>query len=67
MTLNRPTNENDSLYEIDFTPKGTNEKTTLRVFAKNRLDASNYLILNRIWGKQHEIRLVDSYEILKKH
>ena len=26
-------------------------------WAKNRLDASNYMILNHIWGKQHEIRV----------
>lgn len=30
---------------------------TVKVWAKNRLDASNYLILNHIWGKQHEIRV----------
>lgn len=45
-----------SLYEIDFTPKGTKEQLIIQVWAKNRLDASNYLILNKIWGKQHSIQ-----------
>ena len=55
MALNTKT-EGTQLFEIDFTPKGTKERTTVSVYAKNRLDASNYLILNHIWGKQHEIR-----------
>ncbi|NBI93242.1 hypothetical protein D3Z45_22415, partial [Lachnospiraceae bacterium] len=41
------------LFEIDYTPKGTKEMKTVKVWAKNRLDASNYMILNHIWGKQH--------------
>ena len=45
------------LFEIDYTPKGTKEMKTVKVWAKNRLDASNYMILNHIWGKQHEIRV----------
>lgn len=49
--------EGATLFEIDFTPKGTKEMKTAKVWAKNRLDASNYMILNRIWGKQHEIRV----------
>lgn len=52
------------LYEIDFTPKGTKERTTLYVYAKNRLDAGNFLILKKIWGKQHEIK-VHSTNLLK--
>lgn len=43
------------LYAIEFTPKGSKATTTVFVWAVNRLDASNYLILNRIWGKQHKI------------
>jgi len=45
------------LFEIDYTPKGTKEMKTVKVWARNRLDASNYMILNHIWGKQHEIRV----------
>lgn len=45
----------DKLYEIEFTPKGKTEKTALHVWAKNKLAASNYLILNKIWGTQHQI------------
>lgn len=56
MALNTKT-EGTQLFEIDFTPKGAKEKKTVSVYAKNRLDASNYLILNHIWGKQHEIRV----------
>ena len=48
--------EGATLFEIDYTPKGTTEMKTVKVWAKNRLDASNYMILNHIWGKQHEIR-----------
>lgn len=55
MTLNSKF-EGASLYEIDFTPKGTHNRQTLYVYARNRLDASNYLILNHIWGNQHSIR-----------
>ena len=50
--LNKKT-EGTKLFEIVFTPKGSKEKTSLFVYAKNRLDASNYLILNHIYGKQH--------------
>ena len=49
--------EGATLYEIDYTPKGTKTMKTVSVWAKNRLDASNYMILNHIWGKQHEIRV----------
>lgn len=45
------------LYEIDIILKGQKEITTLQVRAKNRLDASNTLILNKIYGKQKEIRI----------
>lgn len=44
------------LYEIDFTPKGTRNRKTLYVWARSQLDASNFLILNGIWGTQHAIR-----------
>ena len=56
MILNHKTNGTD-LYIIDFTPKGTNDRQEVGVYAKNRLDASNYLILNHIWGKQHSVRI----------
>lgn len=46
----------DTLFEIDFTPKGTASRQLLHVWAKNRLAASNYLILNHIFGTQHSIR-----------
>lgn len=49
--------EGAMLFEIDFTPKGTKEMKTVKVWAKNRLDASNYMILNHLWGRQHEIRV----------
>ena len=49
--------EGATLFEIDYTPKGTKEMKTVKVWAGNRLDASNYMILNHIWGKQHEIRV----------
>ena len=52
--------EGATLFEIDYTPKGTKTMKTMKtvkVWAKNRLDASNYMILNHIWGKQHEIRV----------
>ena len=45
----------DSLLEIEFTPKGKKETVSLYVYAKDKLEASNYLILNHIWGKQNRI------------
>lgn len=63
MALNTRT-AGTELYEIDFTPKGTKEKINVYVYAKNRLDAHNYLILNKIWGKQHAIR-IHSTNLLK--
>lgn len=45
------------LHEVVFTPKGEKEMISVYVYAKNRLDASNWLILNHIWGKQHEVRI----------
>lgn len=55
-TLNAKT-PGTNLYEIVFTPKGTKQTTLVYVYAKNRLDASNFLIANQIWGKQHAINL----------
>lgn len=49
--------EGATLFEIDYTPKGTKTRKTVCVWAKNRLDDSNYMILKHIWGKQHEIRV----------
>ena len=56
MTLNQKQG-NQQLYEIEITLKGTKEKTYLHVYADHNLDASNYLIKNKIWGKQHSIRV----------
>ena len=56
MILNQKTAGTD-LYEIEFTPKGKAKKTNLYVYAKNRLDAGNYLILNHIYGTQHSIKI----------
>lgn len=56
----------DDLYEILFTPKGEAEPITVYVYARNRLQASNTLILERIWGRQHEIRLHTSAAFLDK-
>ena len=69
-TLNRKS-EGDFLFEIDFTPKGQKKMQTVYVYAKNQLDAHNYLILNGIWGMQHEIRyhssnLLDARENRKR-
>ena len=55
MALNTKT-EGTKLYEIEITRKGQKEREWLSVYAKNRLDASNFLILNKIYGKQHIIR-----------
>ena len=49
--------EGATLFEIDYTPKGTKAMKTVKVWARNRLDASNHMILSHIWGKQHEIRV----------
>ena len=54
----------DDLYEVLFTPKGEAEPITVYVYARNRLQASNTLILERIWGRQHEIRLHTSAHFL---
>ncbi len=54
MTLNKKTNGTE-LYKVTYTPKGTTERRTVGIYAKNRLDASNYLILNKMFGKQHSI------------
>ena len=55
--------EGAKLFEIDYTPKGTRTIKTVKVWARNRLDASNYMILNHIWGKQCEIRISEGNEI----
>lgn len=55
MILNEKT-AGTELYEIEITRKGKKEREWLCVYAKNRLDASNFLILNKIYGKQHTIR-----------
>lgn len=58
-TLNQKA-KGEILFEIDFTPKGKKSMETVYVYAKDKLGASNYLILNRIFGKQHEIRVHSS-------
>ncbi len=55
--LNQKT-KGTELIEIEFIPKGTKKTIRLLVYAKNRLDASNYLILNGIYGKQVSISYV---------
>ena len=47
--------EGAMLFEIDFTPKGTKEMKTVKVWAKNRLDASNYMIIKHLWVSHHDI------------
>lgn len=47
--------ENKDAYRVIYTSKGTNEVKEMIVYAKNRLEASNYMILNGIYGKQHKI------------
>lgn len=61
MILNTKT-EGTELYEIEFTPKGSKTKEYKYVYARNSLDASNYLILNKIYGKQHAIRVNTTLE-----
>ena len=43
---------------VDIILKGDKKVTTIQVEAKNRLDASNKLIANQIYGQQLEIREV---------
>ena len=52
-TLNAKTPGSD-LYAIDFTPRGA-ARTTVYVYAVNRIDASNFLISHKIWGRQHSV------------
>lgn len=47
--------ENGSLFEIVFQPKGTNKIGPVFVWALNRLDAHNFLIRNKAWGRQLSI------------
>lgn len=53
--------EGSSEFLIEFTPKGSTEKINLLVNAKNKLDASNFLILNKIYGTQHSVTLYNSH------
>lgn len=55
MIINKQT-KGTELYEITYIPKGTSEAKTVYVYAKNRLDASNYLINKKMYGKQLEVR-----------
>ena len=56
----------DDLYEILYTPKGEAEPITVYAYAPSRLEASNTMIRERIWGRQHEIRLHSSAAFLDK-
>lgn len=51
------------LYRITFTPKGKIFQAEALIWAKNRLDASNYLINNKIYGNQHSIE-IDSTNLM---
>ena len=62
--LNQKT-EGTQLYEIGFTPRGNQKQLAVHVFAKNRLDAHNYMILNHFWGKQHYIVRAATTELIK--
>ena len=44
-TLNQKA-KGEILFEIDFTPKGKKAIETVYVYAKDRLGASNYLVLS---------------------
>ncbi|MCD8308867.1 MAG: hypothetical protein LUD19_03350 [Clostridia bacterium] len=54
-TLNKKA-EGTQLIEVELIPKGTKEAITVYIYAKNTLDASNYLILNKHYGKQLSFR-----------
>lgn len=56
MYINKQT-AGTQLYTVNWTPKGTTESVEVHVWAKNRLDASNALILKKMWGKQNSIEL----------
>ena len=55
MILNKQTPETE-LFEITYIPKGTSITKTVFVYAKNRLAASNYLIVKKMFGKQLEVK-----------
>lgn len=52
--------EGTFLFEIDFIPNGESEVVEVYVYAKNRLEAHNFLILNGIFGEQLAIRSASS-------
>lgn len=43
------------LFEVSITPKGETKPVDVYVYAKNRIDASNELITNGYYGKQHSV------------
>lgn len=45
----------DQLFDIEIVPKGETRSVIVSVYAKNRLDASNFMIRNRYYGKQIRI------------
>lgn len=47
--------DGELLFEIEFIPKGDTKIVFLGVYANNRLDVSNYLIRNKIFGNQLSI------------
>ncbi len=46
-----------ALWMVTYIPKGSKKAETVGVYAETRLDASNYMILNRYFGKQLSIEL----------
>ena len=54
--LNRK-EKGQALWMVTYIPKGSKQEETVGVYAKSRLDASNYMILNRFFGKQVRIEL----------
>ena len=49
------------LHEVLFTPKGKDEQELIYIYAETRLDASNKLILAKVYGEQHEIRTITRF------
>ena len=54
--INTWTGKGQDLYIVTMTLKGEKKKTDLGVYARNRLDAYNIIIRDRIIGTVHEIR-----------
>lgn len=48
--------DNAKLFEISITPEGNRDKIDVYIWAKDKLDVSNYLALNNIYGTIHDIK-----------